>query len=193
MSLLGTSFTVFDVETTGLDAQSGDRIVEIAAVRIDGGIIDDTNPFFSLVNPNREISWEAQRVNKITNEEIATAPAIELILPKFLEFAGDSILIAHNAMFDMSFLEAEKEMCWGYIDIPECLCTMRLSRAIFPHEFRHNLDIVGKRLGIAAHENRHRALPDVLLTAQVFLSLLQKGKIASMEELRRKAGIQVAA
>lgn len=193
MSLLRTSFTAFDVETTGLDARSGDRIVEIAAVRINGGIIDDANPFFSLVNPGREISWEAQRVNKITNEEITSAPTIELILPKFLEFAEGSILIAHNALFDMGFLEAEKEMCWGYIDIPECLCTMQLSRAVFPHEFRHNLDIVGKRLGIAPPESRHRALPDVLLTAQVFLTLLQKGKIISIEELKRKAGIRVAA
>lgn len=193
MSLTGISFTVFDVETTGLDARSGDRIVEIAAVRINGGKIDDVNSFFSFINPGREISWEAQRVNKITNEEIAVAPAIELILPKFLEFAENSILVAHNALFDMGFLEAEKEMCWGYIDIPECLCTMQLSRVVFPHEFRHNLDIVGKRLGMTAPESRHRALPDVLLTAQVFLSLLQKGKIASMEELRRKAGIRVAA
>lgn len=192
MTPSGISFTVFDVETTGLNPKSGDRIVEIAAMRIDNGIIDHSHPFFSLVNPGRKISSEAQRINKITNEEVLTEPTIDLILPKFLTFAENSILVAHNATFDISFLEAEKDMCWGYVDIPECLCTLQLSRSLFPHEFRHNLDIVGKRMGVNSPEMRHRALPDVFITAQVFLNLLQKGKIDSLEELRRRAGIRVA-
>ncbi len=184
-------FTVFDVETTGLDAKSGDRIIEIAGVRIEGGMVQKEKTFLSLVNPEREISWEAGVINRITNQEVAAAPLINLILPQFLQFAEGSILIAHNAAFDLSFLHAEKEMCWGYVDIPECICTMQLSRSIFPNEFRHNLDIVAKRLGLNSEGLRHRALPDVLLTADVFLQLIEKGRISSLEDLQKKAGMKL--
>ena len=189
----GTAFTVFDVETTGLHAHNGDRIVEIAGVRVEDGIIQEEKSFVSLVNPKREISWEAQRVNKIKNEDLKDAPNIEEVLPEFLTFASGSILIAHNAQFDMGFLEAEKEMCWGYIEVPECLCTLALSRSIFPHEYRHNLDVVSERLGLTLPKARHRALPDVLLTAQAFLKFIDLGKITSLDQLREKAGARVPA
>ncbi len=188
VTIFPTSFTVFDVETTGLSALSGDRIVEIGAVRIEGGEIRSASPFLSLVNPQRAIPWEARSVNGITEEELTHAPTIDTVLPQFLEFAQNSILVAHNAEFDMGFLHAEKEMCWGYIDIPECLCTLTLSRTVSPHEYRHNLDAVATRLGIVLpQEGRHRALPDVLLTAQVFLKLLERGQIRSLPELKSKA------
>ena len=187
-------WTIFDVETTGLSPTSGDRIIEIAGVHIKDGTILQQSSFASLVNPHREISWEAASINGITNEEVAKAQSIEQILPQFLSFAEGSLLVAHNASFDLSFLDVEKEMCWGYIDIPECFCTMQLSRKLFPHEFRHNLDVVAKRLGFDNGSIvRHRALPDVLLTAKVFLALLQQGKFTSLEELRAAAGMKVVA
>lgn len=182
------SFTVFDVETTGLSAAMGDRIVEIAGVRIEGGEIQSASPFLSLVNPQRDISWEARSVNGIAEEDLVRAPTIDVVLPQFLKFASDSILIAHNAEFDMSFLHAEKEMCWGYIDVPDCLCTLCLSRSLSPHEYRHSLDAVASRMGVSFPVgNRHRALPDVLATAGVFLKLLEKGNISSLEDLRKRA------
>ncbi|HLC76423.1 MAG TPA: 3'-5' exonuclease [Candidatus Peribacterales bacterium] len=193
MQPLPHHFTVFDVETTGLSAASGDRIIEIAGVRIENGMIQEQASFVSLVNPCCDISWEAMSINHISNEAVSSAPTIENVLPRFLSFAEGSFLIAHNAQFDLSFLNAEKEMCWGYIDIPECFCTMQLSRKVFPHEFRHNLDIVAQRLGFDSTPSRHRALPDVLLTAKVFLALLEKGKLSSLDELRRKAGMKVLA
>jgi DNA polymerase III epsilon subunit len=183
-------FTVFDVETTGLDPRRGHRIIEIAGVRIEGGAIQSESAFHTLVNPEREIPWDAKQVNKLNDDEVASAPTIDQVLPQFLSFAEGSTLVAHNADFDMGFLEKEKEYCWGYVELPECLCTMRLSQALFPREFRHGLDIVGHRLGLSLPQRRHRALPDVLLTAQVLLKLMETGSIASLDELRRKATLR---
>jgi DNA polymerase-3 subunit alpha (Gram-positive type) len=126
-------------------------------------------------------------VNKIKDEEVINAPTIDIVLPKFLEFAADSVLVAHNAEFDMGFLDTEKECCWGYIDLPECLCTLTLSRRLFPHEFRHNLGVLSRRLNLAMPDARHRALPDVLLTAEALLKMVQIGKIDSLDQLREQA------
>jgi DNA polymerase III epsilon subunit family exonuclease len=158
--------TVFDVETTGLDPRKGHRIIEIAGIRIEDGMIDETKSFVSLVNPEREIPWEARQVNKISDDAVRSAPGIEEVLPKFLAFAEGSTLAAHNANFDMGFLEHEKELCWGYIDLPDCVCTMRLSQGIFPTEFGHSLDAVARRLKLTLPQARHRALPDVLRTLE---------------------------
>lgn len=181
------SFTVFDTETTGLDPSKGHKIIEIAGIRIEDGQILDDKPFVQLVNPEREIPWEAKRVNHISDEEVCDAPTIDQVLPKFLEFAKGSILVAHNAAFDMGFMKHEKEHCWGYIDLPECLCTMKLSRNLFPSEFRHSLDIVAQRLKLNIPENRHRALPDVLLTANALLAMLTQNNIQTLEDLRKAA------
>lgn len=183
-------FTVFDVETTGLDPKRGHRIVEIAGVRIENGVIQAETAFEAYVNPERLIPWEARQVNKIDDAMVANAPTIDQVLPQFLTFAEGSSLLAHNADFDMGFLRTEKEFCWGYVELPECLCTLALSRSLFPSEFRHNLDVVALRCGLTLPTNRHRALPDVLLTAQAFLKMIEKGNIRSMDELRKRAGLK---
>ncbi|MBM3231206.1 3'-5' exonuclease [Candidatus Peregrinibacteria bacterium] len=182
------AFTVFDTETTGLDPRRGDRIIEIAGVRVENGTIVTDKVFSELVNPERSIPWEAARIHKIKDEDVASAPTVDLVLPKFLEFAKGSILVAHNADFDMGFLEREKECCWGYVEIPECLCTMRLSQALFPKEFRHNLDVLYMRLGLTLPKDRHRAMPDVLLAAQALVKMIGYGKIGSIDQLRKMAG-----
>ena len=183
------AFTVFDLETTGLDPRRGHRIVEIAAVRIENGIVQHERPFESYVNPERSIPHEASQVNKITDAMVTTAPTIDAVLPQFLTFASGSVLVAHNALFDMGFLEVEKAFCWGYVELPECVCTMRLSQSLFPHEFRHNLDALSLRLKLPLPANRHRALPDVLLAAQALTTMMTMGRIASLEDLRKRAGI----
>lgn len=183
-------FTVFDVETTGLDPAKGDRIIEIAGVRVEGGRVQDENIFVQLVNPERGVPLGARQVNKINEEELKTAPTIDQVLPSFLNFASGSILVAQNAQFDIKFLENEKQCCWGYVDLPECLCTMKLSQAVFPQDFRHNLDIIGARLGLNIPQSRHRALPDVLLTAHALLKMIEIGGITSIEQLRRIASIK---
>jgi DNA polymerase-3 subunit epsilon len=182
--------TVFDVETTGLDPRRGHRIVEIAGVRIEDGLIKQDQPFAMLVNPEREIPWEAKQVNKISDEDVAHAERIETVLPKFLEFAKGSTLVAHNASFDVGFLEHEKEYCWGYIELPECLCTMRLSQSLYPREFRHSLDILSQRFNLSMPTDRHRALADAILAAQALLRMTGDAKIQTLDELRKRAAVR---
>ncbi|OGJ55105.1 hypothetical protein A3D11_03470 [Candidatus Peribacteria bacterium RIFCSPHIGHO2_02_FULL_49_16] len=184
------SLTIFDVETTGLDPKKGNRIIEIAGVRIENNLIQEESVFSSLVNPECLLPPQIRQICKLTDDDVAHAPTIMNVLPDFLSFVHGSVLLAHNATFDMSFLEMEKEACWGYIELPECLCTMKLSRSLFPQEFRHNLDTLAKRFGFTMPENRHRALPDVLLTANVLLKMLEHGKITNIDELRKRANIQ---
>lgn len=181
---------MFDVETTGLDPRKGHRIIEIAGVRVEGGKILADAPFVSFVNPEREIPPEARQINRITDAEVRGAPTVESVLPKFLAFAEGSILVAHNAAFDMSFLEVEKEYCWGYIDLPECLCTMRLFQSLFPQEFRASLDVLCHKFCLETPKTRHRALSDALLTAEALLKMVEVGNIDSLEELRRKASFE---
>jgi len=181
------ALTVFDTETTGLDPFRGHKIIEIAGVRIEDGVIKEEAAFIQLINPERDIPIEAQRINKIQDSEVQNAPTIEKVLPQFLEFASGSVLVAHNAEFDMRFLGAEKEHCWGYLELPECLCTLALSRALYPTEFRHTLDAVAIRLGLSLPEARHRALPDVLLTAQALIKMMEDKDITNLEQLREKA------
>ncbi len=183
-------FTVFDTETSGLDPRKGHRIIEIAGVRIEDGVIMESSAFVKLVNPERSIPWEAAQINKISDEDVANAQTIEQVLPQFLDFTKGSVLVAHNCDFDMGFLMAEKELCWGYVDIPECLCTMQLSKSLYPQEFRHNLDVLSMRLGIEMPETRHRALPDVLMTAKALLKMMNEGDIGTIEQLRKLAGKQ---
>jgi len=184
------ALTVFDVETTGLDPLRGHRIIEIAAVRIEKGIILENAPFHTLVNPERPIPQEAAFINRIRNEDVKGAPTIDEVIPMFLDFAKGSILAAHNAEFDLGFLNNEKQLCWGYVDIPECVCTLRMSRNMFPRDFGHSLDKVALRLGLTIPPNLHRALPDVILAAKALVKMMEMGNITSAEELRRKAGIK---
>lgn len=186
------ALTVFDIETTGLDPRKGHRIIEIAGVRIENGKITDKT-FESLVNPERPIPPEARQINGIGDADVNAAPTIMSVLPEFLAFAQGSILVAHNAAFDMGFLECEKEFCWGYVELPECFCTMRLSQSLYPTAFRHNLDVLSERFGIPLPQGRHRALPDVLQTATILLKMIDFGRIQSCDELRRRACLAQAA
>ena len=183
------TLTVFDIETTGLDPKRGHRIIEIAAMKIVNGVIDEANAFHTMVNPERDIPVEAKQIHRIGNNDVANAPTIMTALPQFLEFVQGSILFAHNAAFDFGFLQTEKEFCWCYVELPECLCTMQLSRNLYPQEFRHNLDALCQRFGIIPPAVRHRALTDVHLTAQALLKMLGTGKIANVEDLRKRASL----
>ncbi len=102
MNARQTEYVVFDVETTGLSPQRGDRIVEIAAVRVKDWKIVDT--FESLINPERELPVEAQQIHHITEEMVKGAPTAEIVLPKMIDFTGGACLVGHNIKFDLNFL-----------------------------------------------------------------------------------------
>jgi DNA polymerase-3 subunit epsilon len=185
------ALTVFDIETTGLDPRKGHRIVEIAGVRIENGIITDKT-FESFVNPERPIPPESRQIHGISDQDVNAAPTIMSVLPEFLAFAQGTILVAHNAAFDMGFLENEKEFCWGYVELPECFCSMRLSQSLYPTAFRHSLDVLSERFSMPLPQGRHRALPDVMQTANILLKMIDFGHIQSCDELRKKARLAQA-
>lgn len=180
--------TVFDTETTGLDPKRGHRVVEIAGVRIENGVVTEKT-FTSLVNPERDIPFETKQIHGISNEDVANAPTMMTVLPQFVEFAAGSTWLAHNAAFDKAFLESEKEFCWGYLEIPEPLCSMKLSQSLFPTAFRHSLDFLSEKFQMPQVQGRHRALPDVIRTAQILLKMIEFGKISSLGELKQKASL----
>lgn len=123
-----------------------DGITEIGAVRVEGGRL--TRSFVTFVNPGRPIPPFVQRLTGITDEMVAAAPPIEVALRGFLEFAGDEVLVAHNAAFDLGHLNAAQRALAGRpLDLPG-LCTLRLARRLLPHLRRRSLDAVAAELGM---------------------------------------------
>jgi DNA polymerase-3 subunit alpha (Gram-positive type) len=164
-------FTIFDLETTGFSPFNGDRIVEIAAIKIQG--IELLGEFQTLVNPERTIPYEVIKIHNITDEMVKDAPTIGDILPKFLDFAAGTTLIAHNAQFDMSFINYEIER-QGVLNPPlEAICTVNLARKVLPQLSSHSLDSLIEHLNIQCPQ-RHRALDDVKATAKAFVTMKQK-------------------
>ena len=165
---LDDTFVVFDIETTGLSKET-ESITEIGAVKVvDGKIIDR---FSTFVNPERPIPAEITKLTGITNEMVADAPVITEILPKFLEFCQDAVLVAHNANFDTGFIRLNAERKCGIEVKNTVLDTLELSRSLLPELKKHKLDIVCEQLGVSL-EGHHRAVNDAEATAEVFLKFI---------------------
>ena len=183
-------YVILDVETTGLSPQGGDRVVEIAALKV-----KDSKPvekYHSLINPERNISWGAFMVNRISQEMVEAAPTFQRIVSQLMEFLGDTpCLVAHNASFDMGFLRNELFLAncplkqeWNILD------TVKMSRALLPNLLYYRLWFVARSLGID-QEQEHRAMGDVYLTYQVFIRLLdiaQKKEIVDFPALLKLCG-----
>jgi DNA polymerase III epsilon subunit family exonuclease len=162
------AFVSFDVETTGLDPTL-ESIIEVGAVKFDsGGVIDE---YQCLVNPGRPIHPDAIAVHGITDEMVASGPPIPEILPDVLEFFGDSVLVAHNAPFDIGFFDAE--FARAGVEPPKntILCTLRLARAVFPNFQKYGLETLVRRLQIPSG-GHHRASADAAHTAELFRRFL---------------------
>ena len=165
---LDDTFVVFDIETTGLSKET-ESITEIGAVKVvDGKIIDR---FSTFVNPERPIPAEITKLTGITNEMVADAPVITEILPRFLEFCQDAVLVAHNANFDTGFIRLNAERKCGIEVKNTVLDTLELSRSLLPELKKHKLDIVCEQLGVSL-EGHHRAVNDAEATAEVFLKFI---------------------
>lgn len=183
-----TEFVVFDTETTGTKPPFA-RMTEIGAYRIKNGEIVDE--FQTLLNPEKVIPPFIISLTGITNEMVKRAPLFSEVAPQLLEFLGDSILVAHNAPFDITFLN--HEIGRVYEDrklINAHLCTVRLSRKLLPDLKNHRLHTVAEHFSIPIY-NRHRAAGDALATAQIFVrflkSLRERGisDLASIKQLKR--------
>jgi DNA polymerase III subunit epsilon len=162
-------FTIFDTETTGLHPACGDRIVELAGLRVKGK--ERISEFDALVNPAREISPEAFAVNKITPEMLKDAPGIGVVMPKFLDFVQGSYLCSYNVEFDLSFLNNELKI----IGLPELTARpafdiLTLAKRLMPNQPRYALWFIADKLGINARQ-QHRAFSDVEMAWEVFIQL----------------------
>ena len=160
---------VFDVETTGLFAKDGDRIIEIAAVKVKNGEMVDE--FESFINPERSIPIEASRINNITDDMVADSPVAEEVLPKMIDFIGGASLVGHNVKFDLEFLCYQLYMCGRKLrSTTPTIDTLKMSRGLIPQLSRHRLENVAQYFGVQIGDT-HRALADVKLTVAVLLRL----------------------
>jgi DNA polymerase-3 subunit epsilon len=166
------AYTVFDTETTGLDPGAEDEIISIGALRIVNGHLLEHERFTRLVDPRRPVSQASQQVHGITPQMLAGQPGIEQVLPAFHRFAEDTVLVAHNAAFDMRFLQIKEAATGVRFDHP-VLDTLLLSALVHPGhaDAEHRLEAIAERLGVPV-VSRHTAFGDALVTGQVLLKMI---------------------
>ena len=178
-SLDGT-YVVFDLETTGFSPVK-DKIIEIGAVKVEDGKITDR--FSTFVNPGIPVPFEITRLTSITDQMVMDAPGIEVVLPEFLAFIGDAVLVAHNASFDVGFLEQNMR----YLDLmPDftSVDTVALARMLLPTLSKFKLNIVANALNISL-ENHHRAVDDAGATAEIFVKFVHMLKDKGIHDLTK--------
>lgn len=175
---LDQTFVVFDIETTGLSPHS-DNLTEIGAVKVQNCEIVDS--FSTFVNPKMDISYQIQELTRITNEMVKDAPSLEEALPEFLEFAKDSVLVAHNADFDTGFIYQKCQQLGLEYNF-EKVDTLTLARIINTNLKRFSLDKVCKEMGVVL-AGHHRAVNDAQATAEVFIKYLEIFKKKGINKL----------
>lgn len=164
------AFTVFDTETTGLKPSEGDEIIQIGAIRVLNGKLLRNESYEQLVDPERPLAPESAEIHGITEDMLKGRPNIDKVLPAFHAFAAETVLVAHNAAFDMRFLQLKEERTGLRFDQP-VLDTLLLSAVAHPNQESHRLEAIAERLGVNII-GRHTALGDAMVTAEVFLKLL---------------------
>lgn len=186
---LKDTYVVFDIETTGF-TPGKDRITEIGAVKIQNGEI--IARYATFVNPEIDIPYHITELTGITDEMVKHAPKIDAVIPEFLEFAGESILVAHNASFDIGFINyfasnMNQSVSHTVVD------TLGLSRLLLPQLSKHKLNIVAEHLEIEL-ENHHRAVDDATATAKIlikFIEKLESLEINTLDEVNRYASKEI--
>ncbi len=164
------AYTVFDTETTGLDPGAGDEIIQLGAVRLVNGKVLRGECFDQLVDPLRTIPAATIAIHGITQERVAGKPRIADVLRAFHAFARETVLVAHNAAFDMRFLQVKERLSGARFDQP-VLDTLLLSAVVHPNQESHSLEAIAERFGVTV-SGRHTALGDAMVTADVFLRLI---------------------
>lgn len=164
------TYTVFDTETTGLEPSNGDEIIQIGAARIVNNRLLRQEVFDQIIDPERMLRPESIPIHGITEDMVRGQPTIDVVLPAFHEFCEDTVLIAHNAAFDMRFLQLKEERT-GLRFTQPVLDTLLLSAVVHPNQESHRLDVILERLGVHI-DTRHNALEDALATGEVFLKIV---------------------
>ena len=164
---------VFDTETTGFDPTTGDKLVEIGAVELINHV-PTGRTYHQYINPDRDVPEEVVKVHGLTNDFLKDYPLFEKVAQDFVDFVGDDgILVAHNATFDMKFINYElKKLGFDEYSWDRVVDTLEIAKSKFPGQ-RNNLDVLCKRFGIDnSARTFHGALLDAQLLAEVYLELL---------------------
>jgi DNA polymerase-3 subunit epsilon len=164
------AYTAFDTETTGLNPAAGDEIVSIGAVRMLNGRLLAAEVFEQLVDPRRPISAASAKVHGIVPEMVAGQPTLGEVLPAFHQFCEDTVLVGHNAAFDMRFLQL-KEAATGIRFTQPVLDTLLLSAVLHRDLGEHQLEAIAARFGVSV-TGRHTALGDAMVTGEIFLRMI---------------------
>lgn len=170
MPLTELAYTVFDTETTGLNPAGGDEIIQIGAARIVNGKLLRQEHYDQLVDPQFMIPEAGIPIHGITQDMVQGQPTIDRVLPVFHAFARDTVLVGHNAAFDMRFLQL-KEADTGIVFDQPVLDTLLLSAVVHPSQESHRLEAIAQRFNITV-KGRHNALGDAIVTAEIFLRLI---------------------
>ena len=182
------AYTVFDTETTGLNPAGGDAIIQLGAARIVNGKLLRQECFEQLVDPGRGIPAASIPIHGITDDMVAGKPRIGEVLPVFHAFTQDTVLVAHNAAFDMRFLQLQ-EKATGIAFHQPVLDTLLLSAVVHPNQESHRLEAIAERFNVTVL-GRHTALGDALVTAEIWLRLiplLQEQGIHTLRQAREAA------
>ncbi|WP_420427099.1 exonuclease domain-containing protein [Algiphilus sp.] len=174
-------YTAFDTETTGLAPDNGDEIIAIGAIRVVQGRILSREVFESLVHSRQPIGIESRRVHGFSPAMLAEAPRAEAVLPQFARFCEDTVLLAHNAAFDLRFLERQGGPMGLQFDHP-VLDTLLLSALLYPEGEGHQLEAIAARTGVSV-VGRHTALGDAIVTAEIFVRLIPMLEAKGIETL----------
>ena len=164
------SYTVFDTETTGLNPSQGDEIIQIGAARVVNNKLLKQECFEQLVDPQRSIPAATIPIHGISPDMVQGQPTIDKVLPAFHAFAQDTVLVAHNAAFDMRFLQLKEQMTGLAFDHP-VLDTLLLSAVVHPNQDSHRLEALSERFNVPI-VGRHTAMGDAMVTAEVFVKLI---------------------
>ncbi len=180
------TYVAFDTETTGLNPSEGDEIVQLGAVRIVNNRLLHNECIDQLINPQRPVPPSSVKIHGIDPTLLLSQPVITQVLPGFHAFVADSVMVAHNAAFDMRFLQLKEKATGLHFDNP-VLDTLLLSSVVHPNQEGHSLDAIAKRFNITI-VGRHTALGDALVTAEILLKLiplLEAQGIHNLEEALR--------
>jgi DNA polymerase-3 subunit epsilon len=165
MSVFDRPIVMLDFETTGLSPAMGDRITEVAALRIVGGRV--TERYVSLINCNARIPSFITALTGISQQMVDAAPPVRRVLPELLDFIGSDTLSAHNASFDEKFLKAEAERLGMAPAHQALVCSLKLARRLFPGMPSYKLGVLSSQLGIRFRSAAHRAESDAEVGAEL--------------------------
>jgi DNA polymerase-3 subunit epsilon len=164
------TYVVFDTETTGLNPSQGDEIIQLGAIRIVNGQLLYHEVIDQLVDPKRFVPPESVAIHGIEPALLKGQPTIDKVLPHFHQFAENSVLVAHNAAFDMRFLEIQEAKTGLSFNNP-VIDTLLLSSIVHPNQDSHSLEGLAERLNVTI-VGRHTALGDAIVTGEVLIKLI---------------------